>query len=66
MSWDNNLWRKFGLAIGANIQDNQLALPGDWNDDLPSPTTHNSSSPRKNSFLLANQQPERDKRLQAV
>ncbi len=66
MSRDKNLWLNFGRAIGANIQDNQLALPCDWNDDSQTPATRNSSSPRKNSFIPANKRSERDKQLQAA
>lgn len=66
MSWEKNPWFNFGLAIGANIQDNQLALPREWNDNLPSPTARQPSPPRKVSVTPAHPRREFEKRLQAV
>jgi hypothetical protein len=47
MSRDKNLWLRFGLAIGAGIQDNQLALPCEWDESLQSSSHVPTVSTRK-------------------
>lgn len=66
MSREKNPWFNFGLAIGANIQDNQLALPSNWRDDLQSPAARQPSPPRKVSVTSASRSRELEKRLHAV
>lgn len=66
MSREKNPWFHFGLAIGANIQDNQLALPREWNDNLPSPSARHPTPPRKISITPAHSGRGYEKRLQAV
>lgn len=50
MSRDKNLWHRLGLAIGAGIQDNQLALPYEWDERLQASPMSKTASIRKISW----------------
>lgn len=47
MSRDKNLWHRLGLAFGAGIQDNQLALPYEWEDFSPPSRSSSNQTARK-------------------
>ncbi len=51
MSWDNGFWQRLGLAIGAGIQDNQLALPYEWDERAQSSATPKTASIKKFTWL---------------
>ncbi len=51
MSREKNLWLRLGLAIGAGIQDNQLALPHEWDESLQSSAPASTSTSRKSFWL---------------
>lgn len=51
MSRDNGFWQRFGLTLGADIQDNQLALPHEWDEPVPSSPTRKTASIRKFTWL---------------
>lgn len=50
MSRDNSFWQRFGLAIGAGIQDNQLALPYEWDERSQASPMSKTASIRKLSW----------------
>ena len=52
MSRDKNLWQSLGLAFGAGIQDNQLALPYEWEEFSP-PSRASSQQTAQNIFWPA-------------
>lgn len=52
MSRDKNLWQSLGLAFGAGIQDNQLALPYEWEEFSP-PSRASSKQTVQNTFWSA-------------